>query len=784
MGERQWEIGICGTFDVANYGDLLFPLIAESELTERLGAVTLHRFSYHSKTPPEWPYEVTSVTALPRMIDGLDGLLIGGGFLIRFDKQVAPGYVPPAPEIHHPTGYWLTPALIALQHNVPLVWNAPGMDGNEIPTWAYPLMEKALSHSRYVAVRDEPSRAALERLTSAAVTVVPDTAFGLPRLLNLAGTPSAEFTRLCELSGLTGPYIVIQAKPGLEGFVRFLKNHVERFRNFRFLALPIGPALGDRAEVVDADLPGVVRLASWPNPLLLAELIGRSEAAVGHSYHLCITALAAGVPVFALHDLSTGKHSSLQHSEGVFVLPPSGEPDLEWFLARIGRTKQSATTRATYKLLADHWDRIASALHAEAVPTAPPINRFLQSLPILLEDSAVREHEATANLVQERSEAQERQRETGAALEQERAEARARIQEADAALERERAEARERLQESVAALEQERREGQERLQQALAAARVEAAESQKRLDEALEQLGRAHKDAAERQDRCRDMANQLTVARVETTARDARIAEILGSISWRLTAPLRFAGRRALKPRKRQLMNLAHIGHHRLETDPYRWAAIANLFNPDDAARLAATYPCDHFKLVAGYGGEKDYEYEARALIGMGEDAIAFPDDLSDAWRALASDLLSLEYRAAMTALTGCDLMQAPMEANVFHYGPGHSLGAHRDLPEKLVTQVLYFNRSWNSANGGCLRILRSHNAEDLVAEIPPIVGYSSVIVRSENSWHAVSRVADESASSRRSVTVTFYRPDSVSTMWPPGDTTPLHPYHAADLTP
>src|SRR5216683_1098519 len=162
MGERRWEVGICGTFDVANYGDLLFPLIAESELTERLGAVTLHRFSYEARTPPDWPYEVTSVAALPRMIHRLDGLLIGGGHLIRFDKQVAPGYDAPTPEIHHPTGYWLTPALIA--------------------------------------VRDEPSRSALEPLTSAPVAVVPDTAFRLPRLLNLEGTPSAEFTRLCDAS--------------------------------------------------------------------------------------------------------------------------------------------------------------------------------------------------------------------------------------------------------------------------------------------------------------------------------------------------------------------------------------------------------------------------------------------------------------------------------------------------------------------------------------------------------------------------------------------------------
>jgi hypothetical protein len=230
------------------------------------------------------------------------------------------------------------------------------------------------------------------------------------------------------------------------------------------------------------------------------------------------------------------------------------------------------------------------------------------------------------------------------------------------------------------------------------------------------------------------------------------------------------------------LIDLNAIAIHSLETDPYRWAAISGLFTPGDAARLAATYPCDHFKLVAGYGGEKDYEYEARSLIGMAANAISYQDDLSDAWRALAADLLAPGYRAAMSALTGCDLTRAPIEANVFHYGPGGALGAHRDLPEKLVTHVLYFNRSWDRAHGGCLRILRSADTADLAAEILPVVGNSSVIVRSENSWHAVSRVAGGSPFSRRSVTVTFYSPGSASSMWPSGEEACLHRYHAADL--
>ncbi len=225
------------------------------------------------------------------------------------------------------------------------------------------------------------------------------------------------------------------------------------------------------------------------------------------------------------------------------------------------------------------------------------------------------------------------------------------------------------------------------------------------------------------------------------------------------------------------MINWDRFAEQSLETQPYRWAVIDRLYSNADAAALAQTFPHDHFKRLSDYGGEKDFEYESRELIGMGASRISEEARLSSAWRALANDLLSREYRMAMSNLIGVDLAAAPLEVNVFHYPAGGSLGPHPDLSDKIVTHVLYFNETWNNSDGGCLTILGSSNATDVVTTVSPIVGNSAILVRSDNSWHAVTPVVSSCKSSRRSLTATFYRPGSISTMWPPGDKPQLHDY-------
>src|SRR5258707_927371 len=85
-----------------------------------------------------------------------------------------------------------------------------------------------LSRSLVGVVGDGPALAARESGTSAPLAGLRSPAPSPPRLGTLGATPRAEFQLLCEAPGVDSPYIVVQATPGLDGFVRFIKNHAEQ----------------------------------------------------------------------------------------------------------------------------------------------------------------------------------------------------------------------------------------------------------------------------------------------------------------------------------------------------------------------------------------------------------------------------------------------------------------------------------------------------------------------------------------------------------------------------
>jgi Rps23 Pro-64 3,4-dihydroxylase Tpa1-like proline 4-hydroxylase len=190
------------------------------------------------------------------------------------------------------------------------------------------------------------------------------------------------------------------------------------------------------------------------------------------------------------------------------------------------------------------------------------------------------------------------------------------------------------------------------------------------------------------------------------------------------------------------VLDLGGIASTPRHGEPYTWGYARHAIALPAAARLLATFPQDGFWRLQAHDGEKYYHYAARPLVALAADNDAALEGLHPAWRAVVGQLVSREYRAALGRAAGCSLDGAVMEASAWRWGPDAQLGPHLDLPSKIVTQVFYLTVGWDPAWGGCLRILRSADPDDTFRELPPALGSASVLVRSDCSWHSVTRAA------------------------------------------
>lgn len=213
------------------------------------------------------------------------------------------------------------------------------------------------------------------------------------------------------------------------------------------------------------------------------------------------------------------------------------------------------------------------------------------------------------------------------------------------------------------------------------------------------------------------------------------------------------------------MLDLEALSSAEMQTTPFRWAQIRGMLSAPDSEALSAAWPGEDFWAVEGKA-QQSYSYAIRPLTVLGRGPATGLSPLPQEWAEVLEDLLSPQYKESLSRLAGIDLRDAELEASLRRWDRGAHLGPHRDNPDKLLTHIVYFERDWAAERGGCLRILGSENEEDVVAEIPPHLGTSSLLVRSERSWHSVTPVAATSRQPRRSLQMTWMPRGSVSPAW------------------
>ena len=323
MSERDpTTILLTGTFDVANYGDLLFPLIAAARAREH--DITVQAVS--PTTGEGLPYRdavrpIDVNAMLSREDLRVDAILVGGGYIIIGQQAVGlQTYEAAAVSSHAYPSLWMGATLAAALRDVPVIWNAPGVPYPFAQQRKSQLIDPALRAADYVSVRDAAS-AGLIRGPRMDVHVVPDTALDLPRVWS-SEVLQATHAALVARKGFTADtrFFVVHCRGRALDDAQALANRIHAFAQTHDmvpLLISLAPCMGD-----DAVTRALSHRLQTPHLLLddaqtlqeLAAAIAGAQVYIGGSLHGYITAAAYGVPAVLMAKPAHGKFNGLlQH---------------------------------------------------------------------------------------------------------------------------------------------------------------------------------------------------------------------------------------------------------------------------------------------------------------------------------------------------------------------------------------------------------------------------------------------------------------------------------------
>ncbi|MFC5843502.1 polysaccharide pyruvyl transferase family protein [Aminobacter ciceronei] len=371
------RVGILGTFDVANFGDLLFPLIAQ----KRLGALTQCEVVALSPAggDPIWGDCLPSRRLATA--NECDALLVGGGNVIRMSAATLDEYQIDAAAMAGYSMLWAGVADVAAS-GIPLCWNAPGVP-EAFPQFQHSLVRVALDAATYLSVRDDDSRSLLLDVhPDANIDVILDTAWDIPILWSNVELDDA-YRQVVQ--GRTDRTIAIHLNErylGLpEAEVASCLDDIGVATDSTPLLLALGPCHGDDRLAMRVARKMVSSPIVIDHPSSLREIVAclsRSKAYLGSSMHGFITSMAFGVPALNVASQKVVKFAGLQRllgSRTICVQTWSEARDWASSLDGAGNLPPEINTR-----LDAHWSRIADSVKSPQQRQIPAVEGLNEAI--------------------------------------------------------------------------------------------------------------------------------------------------------------------------------------------------------------------------------------------------------------------------------------------------------------------------------------------------------------------------------------------------------------------
>jgi len=376
-----------GAFDLASYGDQLFPLVAAAELARRLDDVELLPFSPmgvvdtgEEPNAAAWALGPWSEARAAELAARSSLVLCGGGEIVYGDGTLyTPFYgIDRRDAAALGIDKWFIEALGAAEADCPVAWHAPGVPA-ELDSATALRVRRVAERRAVVAVRDEASRRRLENAgVETEIEVVPDTALLVSRVLTPDALAAArERLRYAKLLPPEGPVVVVQGNntmtPLAEDLARALDEHAA---DLQIVTVSVSPCHGD--QLFAAELRGRSTRRSWDVPTTasleeVAATIAGADCYLGVSLHGAITAVAYGRPSVTYDPFDQAKLAGFVELAGI---PESrtGDPvEAARLVARYATASPPPTTRLPelQRTLDAYFDRLAELVERNGRERTP-----------------------------------------------------------------------------------------------------------------------------------------------------------------------------------------------------------------------------------------------------------------------------------------------------------------------------------------------------------------------------------------------------------------------------
>lgn len=309
----KYNIAISGTFNVENYGDLMFPVIFKKAMEKRGLDFNLFLFSPERSCPKAldentYVYSISEIDKL-HSEHHFDTIVVGGGALVHYNKIVVK-----FPDSTEHTKYditesWLYPIEFAMRNGIKLLFNLP-----QVP---FPfdevfkeITQSAFNGCDYISFRDDISKQylidAYNNSNFPNIEVFPDSVCCMADLIDKSELAKIRSTVL----PVDDNYAVLQFNPQkpqeddqyLIQIVNTLKS-----QNLKVVLLPIGYTHNDdfvldqfnKNHNLNCEL-----ISKKLNIMETAAVLSGCEIYIGSSFHGAITAIAYGKKAISYNYIS------------------------------------------------------------------------------------------------------------------------------------------------------------------------------------------------------------------------------------------------------------------------------------------------------------------------------------------------------------------------------------------------------------------------------------------------------------------------------------------------